>query len=100
LNQNCPGARLIAFTTDVIVPPDILDHLGYGAYNFHPGPPHFPGWAPALFAIHRRATEFGLATHTEPLPELSIRWSGKKTSRRSYAALCGIPQSLSKKVLD
>jgi methionyl-tRNA formyltransferase len=139
-------ARLIAFTTDVIVPPDILDQLGYGAYNFHPGPPNFPGWAPALFAIHDRATEFGvtahmmtervdegpivgvdlfrvptgtglhgleelacihlahlfwrlaklLATRTEPLPELPIRWSGKKTTRRSSAALCGVPQNHSK----
>jgi methionyl-tRNA formyltransferase len=56
-------ARLIAFTTDVIVPPDILDHLGFGAYNFHPGPPHFPGWAPALFAVHHHATEFGVTAH-------------------------------------
>jgi hypothetical protein len=56
-------ARLVAFTTDVIVPPDILDHLGFGAYNFHPGPPHFPGWAPALFAVHDHATEFGVTAH-------------------------------------
>ena len=139
-------ARLIAFTTEVIVPANILDQLGYGAYNFHPGPPHFPGWAPALFAIHNRAAEFGVTTHImtervdegpivgvqlfcipmetglkgleelacvhlahlfwemakllatqmEPLPELPIRWSGKKNSRRSYASLCGIPPSLSK----
>jgi methionyl-tRNA formyltransferase len=143
-------ARLVAFTTDVIVPPDILDHLGFGAYNFHPGPPHFPGWAPALFAIHHHATEFGvtahmmaervdegpvvgvelfripsdidlhsleelacvrlahlfwrlakvLATQIEPLPELPIRWSGKKNSRRSYAALYGISPNSSKKELD
>jgi methionyl-tRNA formyltransferase len=36
-------ARLIAFSTDVIVPLRILDALGYGAYNFHPGPPNYPG---------------------------------------------------------
>ena len=39
-------ARLIAFTTDVIVPPDILDHLGFGAYNFHPGLLTFPAGLP------------------------------------------------------
>jgi len=139
-------ARLVALTTDVIVPPDVLDQLGFGAYNFHPGPPQFPGWAPAAFAIHHHATEFGvtahkmtervdtgpivgierffipldislagleelacvrlihlfwrlakvLATQIEPLPELSIRWSGKKNSRRSYAALCGISPNLPK----
>ena len=44
-------ARLIAYVTSVIVPADVLDRLGYGAYNFHPGPPSYPGWAPAHFAL-------------------------------------------------
>lgn len=56
-------ARLIAFSTGVIVPAKVLDRLGYGAYNFHPGPPDFPGWSPAHFAIHRRVTEFGATAH-------------------------------------
>ena len=130
-------ARLIAFATDVVVTPSVLDQLGYGAYNFHPGPPHFPGWRPAHFAIHHRAAEFGATAHVMlervdagpivgvelfripdgttvegleelayaqlarlfcqlakplameigPLPELAVRWSGKKTSRRALAAL-------------
>jgi methionyl-tRNA formyltransferase len=56
-------ARLIAFTTNVIVPPNVLDQLGYGAYNFHPGPPEYPGWAPAHFALYDQATEFGATLH-------------------------------------
>lgn len=56
-------ARLIAFTTDVIVPAAVLDRLGHGAYNFHPGPPQYPGWAPAHFATYDRATDFGCAMH-------------------------------------
>jgi methionyl-tRNA formyltransferase len=56
-------ARLIAFTTDVIVPGAVLDRLGHGAYNFHPGPPQYPGWAPAHFATYDRATEFGCTMH-------------------------------------
>jgi len=56
-------ARLIAFTTDVIVPQNVLDQLGYGAYNFHPGPPQYPGWAPAHFALYERAKEFGATLH-------------------------------------
>jgi methionyl-tRNA formyltransferase len=56
-------ARLVGFSTSVIVPAEVLDRLGYGAYNFHPGPPHFPGWEPARFAIHRQATEFGATAH-------------------------------------
>jgi methionyl-tRNA formyltransferase len=56
-------ARLIAFVTGVIVPAHVLDRLGYGAYNFHPGPPTYPGWAPAHFALYARATEFGATAH-------------------------------------
>jgi methionyl-tRNA formyltransferase len=56
-------ARLLAFVTSVIVPPAILANLGYGAFNFHPGPPDYPGWAPAHFALYERATEFGATVH-------------------------------------
>lgn len=56
-------SRLVAFATPVIVPPDVLAALGYGAYNFHPGPPEFPGWAPAHFALYERAAEFGATVH-------------------------------------
>jgi len=55
--------RLIAYNTGVIVPADVLDQLGYGAYNFHPGPPTNPGWAPAHFALYDSATEFGATFH-------------------------------------
>ena len=56
-------ARLIAYVASVVVPADVLDRVGYGAYNFHPGPPTYPGWAPAHFALYRRATEFGATAH-------------------------------------
>jgi len=56
-------ARLIAFSSAVIVPPDMLSALGFGAYNFHPGPPEYPGWAPAHFALYDGATEFGATVH-------------------------------------
>jgi methionyl-tRNA formyltransferase len=56
-------SRLVAFSTAVIVPSDILTRLGYGAYNFHPGPPHYPGWAPAHFALYEQADEFGATAH-------------------------------------
>ena len=51
-------ARLIAFVTSEIVPPSVLARLGYGAFNFHPGPPSYPGWAPAHFALLRPGREF------------------------------------------
>jgi methionyl-tRNA formyltransferase len=56
-------ARLLAFTSGVIVPLEILDALGHGAYNFHPGPPDYPGWAPAHFALYDRARMFGATAH-------------------------------------
>jgi methionyl-tRNA formyltransferase len=56
-------ARLIAFVTPVIVPRQVLDRLGYGAYNFHPGPPHYPGWAPAHFALYDQVDQFGVTLH-------------------------------------
>jgi methionyl-tRNA formyltransferase len=143
-------ARLIAYVTSIIVPAKVLDRLGYGAYNFHPGPPSYPGWAPAHFALYARATEFGatahvmidrvdegpivgvemfaipsgasaaslegmayarlsylfwtlaksLANRSEALPWLPLRWSGKKTTRRDYAALCDIPRDIARDELD
>lgn len=56
-------ARLIAFTTGVIVPRAVLERLGHGAYNFHPGPPNYPGWAPAHFALYDGASTFGTTMH-------------------------------------
>jgi methionyl-tRNA formyltransferase len=56
-------ARLIAFVTPEIVPASILARLGYGAFNFHPGPPAYPGWAPAHFALYDQASEFGATAH-------------------------------------
>ena len=134
-------ARLVAFATPVVVPGHILDRFGFGAYNFHPGPPSYPGWLPSHFAVYDGATEFGatahrmieqvdagaivgverfgipphtsvtaleqlaysqlaflfwrlaktLATQAEPLDELPIGWSGRKSTRKMITALCDIP---------
>lgn len=56
-------SRLLAFTSGTIVPPQILQALGHGAYNFHPGPPDYPGWAPAHFALYEGASTFGATAH-------------------------------------
>ncbi len=57
------NARLIGFTTGLIVPRSILVKLGCGAYNFHPGPPEYPGWDPIRFAIYEDARQFGVTAH-------------------------------------
>ena len=56
-------ARIVGFLTPVVVPPAVLDALGYGAYNFHPGPPNYPGWLPSHFAVYDRAPFFGVTAH-------------------------------------
>jgi methionyl-tRNA formyltransferase len=56
-------SRLIAFATGEIVPASILNRLGYGAVNFHPGPPSYPGWASAHFALYNRESQFGVTAH-------------------------------------
>ncbi len=55
--------RLIAFCTPVIVPAPILQALDWPAYNFHPGPPAYPGIFPSVFAIQDRAKRFGVTAH-------------------------------------
>jgi hypothetical protein len=56
-------ARLVAFCTEVLVDARVLGALRYGAYNFHPGPPRFPGWGAAQFAVLAKASEFGATAH-------------------------------------
>ena len=47
LERECrPGRVLIAFCTAVIVPAALLDRLERPAFNFHPGPPTYPGRQP------------------------------------------------------
>jgi methionyl-tRNA formyltransferase len=63
LAPHFPRARLIGFVTSVVVPGHVLQALGFGAYNFHPGPPDYPGRFPAHFAIYERARAYGATMH-------------------------------------
>ncbi len=56
-------SRLISFLSAVIVPSEILNHLEYGAYNFHPAPPARPGWGAASFALLQKDDYFGTTLH-------------------------------------
>jgi methionyl-tRNA formyltransferase len=57
------ASRLVAFCTPTIVPADVLHGFTSGAYNFHPGPPDYPGRHPASFAIYEGAKRFGATAH-------------------------------------
>ena len=63
LPDDLSSARLIAFVFPEIVPGEVLGRLGHGAYNFHPGPPDYPGWMPAAFALYDGVVEFGATLH-------------------------------------
>lgn len=57
------SARLVAFLFPEVVPADVLEGVGFGAYNIHPGPPEYPGWAPVSFALYDGAAQFGATLH-------------------------------------
>lgn len=58
-----PGSRIIAFSTNTIVPGEMLTHCGHNGYNFHPGPPEYPGSRPSAFAAYEDAARFGVTLH-------------------------------------
>lgn len=55
--------RLIAYCTLIIVPGEVLAAVDGPAYNFHPGPPAYPGVYPANFAVYDGAIQFGVTAH-------------------------------------
>ena len=61
--QDVSAARLISYCSSVIVRPEILNLFQGPAYNFHPGPPSYPGVHPAHFAIYDGATRYGVTAH-------------------------------------
>lgn len=55
--------RLVSFGSGVIVPAALLARATAGAYNFHPGPPSYPGIFPSVFALYDGAATFGVTLH-------------------------------------
>ncbi len=56
-------SRMVSIFNSMIVPKQTLDLIGYGGYNFHLGPPNYPGWAPPCFAVYNREKQFGVTAH-------------------------------------
>ena len=56
-------SRLVCLFSQVIIPPNILQEVAWGSFNFHPGPPERPGWAPLNYAILEGDTRFGTTFH-------------------------------------
>jgi methionyl-tRNA formyltransferase len=62
-NATFGRSRLISFLSDIIVPKFVLEKLQFGAINFHPGPPSYPGHAPFSFALYDGAHEHAITIH-------------------------------------
>jgi methionyl-tRNA formyltransferase len=56
-------SRLISFGSIFYVRQEILSLFEFDCYNFHPGPPNYPGWAPFSFAIYDEASTYGVTVH-------------------------------------
>lgn len=56
-------ARIISFWTNSIVPAHILERVSGTSYNFHPGPPAYPGRYPFVFALYDGASHYGVTAH-------------------------------------
>jgi len=67
LDERCQGTlkntRMVSFGSDIIVPEAILNRVECGAYNFHPGPPTYPGRFPSSFFLYEGGTRFGSTVH-------------------------------------
>jgi methionyl-tRNA formyltransferase len=80
LEREClPGRVLIAFCTAVIVPAALLDRLDRPAFNFHPGPPTYPGRHPESFAAYDGVIRFGATAHVmvprvDEGPIVGVEW--------------------------
>ncbi len=61
----CDGGvwRVITFSTNVVVPEAVIRAMPVAGYNFHPGPPAYPGSCCANFAVYDGAETFGATVH-------------------------------------
>jgi methionyl-tRNA formyltransferase len=63
MGKMAPDTRLISFAATVIVPAAFLGRFSGPSYNFHPGPPAYPGLFPSVYAIYDGATTFAITLH-------------------------------------
>lgn len=73
------GTRLVSFCSSVIVPAEVLARMPGPSYNFHPGPPEYPGRYPSMFALYDNAAQFGITVHemaakVDAGPIVSAEW--------------------------
>ena len=110
--QDVSEARLISFCTSVIIRPEILSLFKRPAYNFHPGPPSYPGVHSANFAVYEGATRFGATAHvmTEDIdggPIVGVEWfdvpeciNSERLEERAFTHLFQLFKTLAPALVD
>ena len=104
--------RLISFGSGVVVPGAVLARLAGPAYNFHPGPPAYPGIFPSVFALYDGAARFGVTLH-EMRPEvdsgpiaavddfaIDAAWDRLALDSAIFTALIGLMERLAPQLAD
>jgi methionyl-tRNA formyltransferase len=57
------GDYLLSYLCPWVVKEPVLKSARFGAINFHPGPPQYPGVGCTNFAIYHEEKEFGVTAH-------------------------------------
>ena len=57
------GDIIISYLSQWIIPGSLLEKAKFGAINFHPGPPEYPGIGCTNFAVYNDEKEFGITCH-------------------------------------
>jgi len=57
------GDLIVSFRSYFILPEALLCRARLAAINFHPGPPEYPGWGGATWALMDEATHYGSTAH-------------------------------------
>jgi len=57
------GDLFISYLSQWIIPGAVLQKARWGAINFHPGTPEYPGIGCTNFAVYNKEKEFGITCH-------------------------------------
>ncbi|MBV9860141.1 MAG: methionyl-tRNA formyltransferase [Alphaproteobacteria bacterium] len=102
--------RLVAFCSSSIVPAHLLERFRLGSFNFHPGPPNYPGRYPSCWGSYDGVRRFGVTLHrmvarVDEGPIVAVRWfkvrppvTRTELSDRSFAAAVELFTSYSERL--
>jgi methionyl-tRNA formyltransferase len=63
LTKEWEGDYIISYLSRWVVPEQVLSRARIAAFNFHPGPPEYPGIGCTNFALYENAEQYGVTCH-------------------------------------